>query len=102
MKKDRVAGRNKDVTGRIERQIGEWIGDAGTKACEAIKQAESEALDAWDKAKDAARKAGNETKARKAKRQVERDRRKTGRYSLTTGGDRNSLSETAGSLLNTR
>jgi uncharacterized protein YjbJ (UPF0337 family) len=57
MNKDRVEGKLKDVGGRIERQVGEWTGDAEKQAHGAVKQAEGKVQNAWGKVKDAGKKA---------------------------------------------
>jgi uncharacterized protein YjbJ (UPF0337 family) len=57
MNKDRVEGKMKDVSGRVERQVGEWTGDADKQAHGAVKQAEGKVQNAWGKVKDAGKKA---------------------------------------------
>jgi uncharacterized protein YjbJ (UPF0337 family) len=57
MNKDRVEGKLKDVSGRVERQVGEWTGDADKQAHGAVKQAEGKVQNAWGKVKDAGKKA---------------------------------------------
>jgi uncharacterized protein YjbJ (UPF0337 family) len=55
MDKDRVAGKVKDVEGRIERQAGECTGDKKKQVRGAAKQAEGKVQNAWGKVKDATR-----------------------------------------------
>jgi len=55
MDKDRVEGKLKDVTGRIQRQAGEWTDDSETQAKGAAKQAEGKVQNAWGKVKDSVR-----------------------------------------------
>lgn len=57
MDKDRLKGKAKDVTGRIERQAGEWTGDEETQAKGAVKQAEGKVQNIAGRAKDAGRDA---------------------------------------------
>jgi len=59
MNKDQVAGKLKDVAGRVERQTGEWTGDTEKQAHGAIKQAEGKVQNAWGNVKDASEKAVN-------------------------------------------
>ena len=69
MNKDRAEGKVKDIAGRVERQAGEWTGDAETQVKGAVKQAEGKVQNAWGKAKDAAKdtvKKNDEGKARHA------------------------------------
>ncbi|MBZ5681984.1 MAG: CsbD family protein [Acidobacteriia bacterium] len=53
MNKDRVEGKVKDITGRMERQAGEWTGDEEKQAHGAMKQVEGKVQNAVGKAKDA-------------------------------------------------
>jgi uncharacterized protein YjbJ (UPF0337 family) len=53
MDKDQVKGKVKDVTGRVERKVGEWTGDNETEAKGAAKQVEGKAQHAWGTVKDA-------------------------------------------------
>jgi uncharacterized protein YjbJ (UPF0337 family) len=53
MDKDQVKGKAKDVTGRVERKVGEWTGDKKTEAKGAAKQVEGKAQNAWGTVKDA-------------------------------------------------
>jgi uncharacterized protein YjbJ (UPF0337 family) len=53
MDKDQVKGKAKDVTGRVERKVGEWTGDKDTEAKGAAKQVEGKAQKAWGTVKDA-------------------------------------------------
>ena len=57
MDKDEVKGKLKDVSGRIERQAGEWTGDKKMQGEGAAKQAEGKIQNAFGKVKDAARDA---------------------------------------------
>ena len=57
MDKDEVKGKLKDVSGRIERQAGEWTGDKEMQGEGAAKQAEGKVQNAFGKVKDAARDA---------------------------------------------
>ncbi len=57
MDKDGLKGKAKDVTGRIERQAGEWAGDEETQAKGAAKQAEGKVQNIAGRAKDAGRDA---------------------------------------------
>lgn len=59
MNKDRVEGKLKDVSGRVERQVGEWTGDTDKQAHGAVKQAEGKMQNAWGKVQDAGKKAAD-------------------------------------------
>lgn len=56
MDKDEVKGKAKDIAGRVERQVGEWTGDAEAQVKGAAKQVEGKVQNAWGKAKDALKK----------------------------------------------
>jgi uncharacterized protein YjbJ (UPF0337 family) len=62
MDKDRVEGKVKDVAGRVERQVGEWTGDAEKQAHGAAKQVEGKVQNAWGKVKDAAESTTTENR----------------------------------------
>ena len=65
MDKDRIEGTVNDIKGRIERQVGEWTGDKDTQA-EGIKdQIKGKVQNAFGKAKDAVRDAGDDAKEKK-------------------------------------
>ena len=64
MNKDQVAGKLKDVAGRVERQTGEWTGDTEKQAHGALKQAEGKVQNAWGNVKDAGEKAVNKNATR--------------------------------------
>jgi len=53
MNKDRIAGKAKDIAGRIERQTGEWTGDRKKQVEGAVKQVAGKTQNAVGKAKDA-------------------------------------------------
>jgi uncharacterized protein YjbJ (UPF0337 family) len=53
MDKDQVKGKAKDVTGRVERKVGEWTGNKETEAKGAAKQVEGKVQNAWGTLKDA-------------------------------------------------
>ena len=53
MDKDQVKGKVKDVTGGVERKVGEWTGDRETEAKGAAKQVEGKVQNAWGTIKDA-------------------------------------------------
>ncbi len=57
MNKDQAEGKLKDVTGRVERQVGEWTGDAEKQGHGAMKQVEGKVQKAWGDVKDAGKKA---------------------------------------------
>jgi uncharacterized protein YjbJ (UPF0337 family) len=63
MNKDQVEGKLKDVSGRVERQVGEWTGDAEKQAHGALKQAEGKVQNAWGKVKDAGNNAADNAAA---------------------------------------
>ncbi|MFZ1009027.1 MAG: CsbD family protein [Candidatus Sulfotelmatobacter sp.] len=64
MNKDQVAGKLKDVAGRVERQTGEWTGDTEKQAHGAMRQAEGKVQNAWGNVKDAGEKAVNKNATR--------------------------------------
>jgi uncharacterized protein YjbJ (UPF0337 family) len=57
MDEDRIAGTAKDVTGKLERTVGDMAGDADTKAAGSAPQAAGKVEDLYGQAKDAARDA---------------------------------------------
>jgi uncharacterized protein YjbJ (UPF0337 family) len=63
MNKDRVEGKVKDITGRVERQAGEWTNDPKAQVNGAAKQAEGKVQNAWGKAKDAAKQTVDDAHA---------------------------------------
>jgi uncharacterized protein YjbJ (UPF0337 family) len=68
MDKDRVKGKAKDITGRVQRQVGEWTGDEEQQIKGTGKQVEGKVQNMAGKVKDAVKgKAG-------ADRQAERER----------------------------
>ena len=75
MDKDRVKGKIKDVTGRVERQAGEWTGNEEAQAEGAAKQAEGKVQNAWGQVKDAARDTMKDIKKSEEKRDDEEIRR---------------------------
>jgi uncharacterized protein YjbJ (UPF0337 family) len=66
MDKDEIKGKAKDVSGRVERKVGEWTGDKDAEAEGAAKQVEGKVQNAWGKTKDAVRDAGDKLKRDKA------------------------------------
>jgi uncharacterized protein YjbJ (UPF0337 family) len=56
MDKDRIKGKAKDITGRAQRQAGEWTGDEDSQIKGAEKQAEGKVQNIFGKAKDAMKK----------------------------------------------
>ena len=63
MDKDRVKGKAKDISGRIERQVGEWTGDEENQVHGAAKQVEGKIQNALGKVKDALRHPRTDTDA---------------------------------------
>ena len=57
MDEDRIAGKAKDLTGKLERTVGDIAGDADTKAAVSVRQAAGKVEDLYGQAKDAARDA---------------------------------------------
>lgn len=55
MDNDRMAGKAKDLGGRIKRQAGEWTGNEKLQGEGAADQAEGKVQNAWGKVKDGAR-----------------------------------------------
>jgi uncharacterized protein YjbJ (UPF0337 family) len=64
MNKDRAEGKVKDIAGRVERQVGEWTGDAEKQAHGTVKQAEGKVQNAWGKVKDTGKEVAEDVKAR--------------------------------------
>ena len=58
MDKDRVKGKVKDISGRVQRQAGEWTGDEENQVEGAAKQVEGKVQHTWGKMKDATKKPG--------------------------------------------
>ncbi len=54
MDEDRIAGKAKDLTGKLERTVGDIAGDADTKAAGSVRQAAGKVEDLYGQAKDAA------------------------------------------------
>lgn len=52
MNEDQVKGKGKEVTGRAERQVGEWTGDKDTQREGAGKEVEGKAQHAWGDTKE--------------------------------------------------
>lgn len=67
MDKDQLKGKAKDVSGRLERQAGEWTGDEEKQARGAVKQAEGKIQNKVGELKD---------KAREEEERLEEKRRK--------------------------
>lgn len=65
MNKDRVKGKAKDIAGRVERQTGEWTGDAETQVKGAAKQAEGKVQNALGKLKDTNKEMREREEARR-------------------------------------
>ena len=59
MDKDRVKGKAKDISGRVERQVGEWTGDSKLQSEGAGRQVEGKVQNAFGKVKDAGRDLKN-------------------------------------------
>jgi uncharacterized protein YjbJ (UPF0337 family) len=57
MDEDRIAGTAKDVTGKLERTVGDMAGDADIKAAGSVRQAAGKVEDLYGQAKDAAHDA---------------------------------------------
>jgi uncharacterized protein YjbJ (UPF0337 family) len=60
MNKDRIAGKVKDIAGRIERQTAEWTGDVKKQVDGTTKQVEGKVQNTLGKAKDAFKKASDQ------------------------------------------
>lgn len=81
MNKDRIEGKVKDVTGRVERQAGEWTDDPEMQVKGTVKQVEGKIQNAVGQAKDAAKDAlkrtGKEDETASREERDRTDRRKT-------------------------
>ncbi len=73
MDKDRIKGKAKDISGRLERQAGEWTGNDENQVEGAAKQAEGKVQNAFGRAKDAVREKAEEAE----RRDGQKKRRKT-------------------------
>ena len=62
MDKDVIKGKGKDIAGRVERQVGEWTGDADLQAEGAAKQVEGKVQKGIGKVKDAGRDLADKMK----------------------------------------
>ena len=71
MNKDRVEGKVKDISGRVERQVGEWTDDPEKQVRGAAKQAEGKVQSTVGKVKDAASKTVDSAKERRNERAAE-------------------------------
>ena len=69
MDKDRVKGKAKDITGRVQRQVGEWTGDEEQQIKGTGKQVEGKVQNMVGKVKEAVK-----GKASEADRQAESER----------------------------
>lgn len=65
MDKDRIKGKVKDISGRVERQAGEWTDNEKMQGEGAAKQVEGKVQNAFGKVKDAARDAKDDLERRK-------------------------------------
>lgn len=68
MNKDQAEGKLKDIGGRVERQVGEWTGDAEKQAHGAAKQGEGKVQNAWGDVKEAGKKAADDAEARRTEK----------------------------------
>jgi uncharacterized protein YjbJ (UPF0337 family) len=57
MDEDRIAGTAKEVTGKLERTVGDMAGDADATAAGSVRQAAGKVEDVYGQAKEAARDA---------------------------------------------
>jgi uncharacterized protein YjbJ (UPF0337 family) len=57
MDEDRIAGTAKDVTGKLERTVGDIAGEADTKTAGSVRQAAGKVEDLYGQARGAARDA---------------------------------------------
>lgn len=75
MNKDRIKGKMKDVSGRIERQAGEWTDNPKMQGEGAAKQVEGKVQHTWGKAKDAARDVKDDMKKKAERERKDRPNR---------------------------
>ena len=75
MDKDRIKGKMKDISGRVERQAGEWTDSEKMQGEGAAKQVEGKVQNAFGKMKDAAR----DTKDKLEREKMEHDLKKRDR-----------------------
>ena len=76
MDKDRLKGKTKDITGRVERQAGEWTDDKEMQSEGASKQVEGKVQNAWGNLKDKTRNASQDIKDRAKKEESRRQTEK--------------------------
>ncbi len=73
MDKERIKGKVKDISGRVERQAGEWTGNEKMQGEGALKQGEGKIRQGIGKVKDAGRKAVEDIKDRSHDEGMEHD-----------------------------
>ena len=71
MDKDRIEGKMDDVKGRVKRQVGEWTGDEKAQAEGTMDQAKGKVQNAFGKAKDAIKDAGDKARGREIRHEEE-------------------------------
>lgn len=72
MDKHQLKGQAKDVSGRLERQAGEWTGDEEKQARGAAKQVEGKIQNVLGKAKNKAKKEKQRIEKRAANERTDR------------------------------
>ncbi len=72
MDKDRIEGEAKDVSGRVQRQVGEWTGNSESQVKGAAKQVEGKAQKAVGQAKDNLREAEEKDEKRREDSDLDR------------------------------
>jgi len=65
MNKDNIKGKAKDISGRVERQVGEWTGDEKAQAEGLGKQAEGKVQKAWGDLKDAGKRVEQDVRGKR-------------------------------------
>ena len=74
MDKDRVKGKAKDITGRVQRQVGEWTGDEEQQIKGTGKQVEGKVQNMVGKVKDTVKDRTSEADREAAERERQRNR----------------------------
>ena len=74
MEKDKIKGKMKDVSGRAQRQLGEWTGDEESQAKGAGKQIEGKAQNIWGKVKETGRDVASDIERSDDREVIESER----------------------------
>jgi uncharacterized protein YjbJ (UPF0337 family) len=73
MNKDNIKGKAKDISGRVERQVGEWTGDEKSQAEGLGDQASGKVQKAWGDLRDSGNRMKNDIRDRTSGSDVKPD-----------------------------